>query len=188
MTVPLISKEVARRFVLGRQGLWPGRRWAGKAGTAQALQIDPLNVVARNHDLTLLSRVADYRAEYLDELIYHDRAFFDYGGTVFIYPMNELPDLAYAKSWRVVMRQKGREERWAKFAALHPEALVAVRRELRARGPLGNRDIEGQKSMVGNFRSGKDTGLAFYCLWLTGEWVGAPGPVSWRALSGRVGH
>ena len=100
MTTPPISKEVARRFILGRQGLWPGRRWSGKAGTAQALrqievlQIDPLNVVARNHDLTLLSRVVDYRPEYLDELIYRDRAFFDYGGTVFIRPMSELPDLA----------------------------------------------------------------------------------------------
>jgi len=47
-----ISKTTARRFVLGRQGLWPGRRWAGQDGTAEALctieevQMDPLNVVA----------------------------------------------------------------------------------------------------------------------------------------------
>ena len=26
-----ISKTTVRRFVLGRQGLWPGRRWAGSA-------------------------------------------------------------------------------------------------------------------------------------------------------------
>src|SRR5579864_812359 len=31
-------KTTARRFVLGRQGLWPGRRWAGQEGTAQALR------------------------------------------------------------------------------------------------------------------------------------------------------
>ena len=49
----LISRQTARRFVLGRQGLWPGRRWKGKKGTAQALrvceavQLDPLQVVAR---------------------------------------------------------------------------------------------------------------------------------------------
>jgi hypothetical protein len=57
-----ISRTTARRFLLGRQGLWPGRRWQGLAGTAQALrtieavQIDPLIVIARNHDLTLHSR------------------------------------------------------------------------------------------------------------------------------------
>ncbi len=102
-----ISLTAARRFILGRQGLWPGRRWQGLEGAAQALriaegvQIDPLAVVARNHDLTLHSRVIDYQPEYLDQLLYHDRAFFDYGGTIFIYPMDELP------YWRIVMQRKG---------------------------------------------------------------------------------
>jgi len=27
-----ISQQTARRFVLGKQGLWPGRRWKGKKG------------------------------------------------------------------------------------------------------------------------------------------------------------
>ena len=111
-----LGRAAARRFLLGRQGLWPGRRWQGLAGTAQALrateavQIDPLIVIARNHDLTLHSRVIDYQPEQLDRLLYHDRAFFDYGGTIFIYPIDELP------YWRVVMQRKGQEPRWAKFA------------------------------------------------------------------------
>ncbi len=33
-----ISKTTTRRFVLGRQGLWPGRRWAGQEGAAEALR------------------------------------------------------------------------------------------------------------------------------------------------------
>ena len=72
MTTLTISKEVARRFLLGRLGLWPGRRWAGQEGTAAAIrhlgavQIDPLNVVDRNHDLVLQARVVDYRPEYVD--------------------------------------------------------------------------------------------------------------------------
>jgi len=28
-----ISQQTARRFVLGKQGIWPGRRWKGKKGT-----------------------------------------------------------------------------------------------------------------------------------------------------------
>jgi uncharacterized protein YcaQ len=57
-----VSLTTARRFTLGRQGLRPGRRWQGLAGTEQALrateavQIDPQIVIARNHDLTLHSR------------------------------------------------------------------------------------------------------------------------------------
>ncbi len=39
MGTTTISKTTARRLVLGRQGLWPGRRWAGQEGTAEALRI-----------------------------------------------------------------------------------------------------------------------------------------------------
>ena len=48
MTAPIqVSRQTARRFVLGKQGLWPGRRWAGKDGARAAaiatehLQLDP---------------------------------------------------------------------------------------------------------------------------------------------------
>jgi uncharacterized protein len=163
-----IGLTTARRFLLGRQGLWPGRRWQGLAGTAQALrtteavQIDPLIVIARNHDLTLHSRVIDYQPEQLDRLLYADRLFFDYGGTIFIYPIDELP------YWRVVMQRKGREPRWIEFAQQRPDLIKEVKTQLRRRGPLGNRDFEGRAD-GDNYRSGKDSGLALYYLWLTGE-------------------
>jgi uncharacterized protein YcaQ len=163
-----ISSTTARRFILGRQGLWPGRRWIGSPGTAAALrtveavQIDPLVVVARNHDLVLHSRVIDYQPDQLEQLLYGEREFFDYGGTLFIYPMNELP------YWRVAMQRKGREARWAAFAGQQPALLKEVRAELRQRGPLGNRDFDG-RARGDNYRSGKDSGLAMYYLWLSGE-------------------
>jgi uncharacterized protein len=163
-----LGRAAARRFLLGRQGLWPGRRWQGLIGTVQALrtaeavQIDPLIVIARNHDLALHSRVIDYELEQLDRLLYSDRAFFDYGGTIFIYPIDELP------YWRVVMQRKGQEPRWAKFADQRSDLIKEVKTELRRRGPLGNRDFEGRAD-GDNYRSGKDSGLAMYYLWLTGE-------------------
>lgn len=163
-----LSLTAARRFILGRQGLWPGRRWRGLAGTAQALraceavQIDPLVAVARNHDLILHSRVVDYEPAQLDRWLYTERAFFDWGGAIFVYPMDELP------YWRVAMQRKGREPRWINFAAQHADVIKLVRSELRRRGPLGNRDFDGRPK-GDNYRSGKDTGLAMYYLWLTGE-------------------
>src|SRR5512147_1481426 len=92
-----ISQQTARRFVLGKQGLWPGRRWKGKIGTAQAIntceavQLDPLNVIARSQDIVLHSRVLDYRPEHLHQVAYKDRKFFDYGGWLAMYPMSNLP-------------------------------------------------------------------------------------------------
>jgi hypothetical protein len=168
MPTPAISKVTARRFVLGRQGLWPGRRWAGKEGTAAALraaeavQMDPLNLVARSHDIVLWSRVLDYRPAHLTHLLYEDREFFDYGGALFIYPMAELP------YWRQQMARGREVPRWAKFAAEHGDLLAEVRAEMRARGPLGNRHFT-DRPRVNSYRGRKDTGPALFYLWYTGE-------------------
>lgn len=163
-----ISKPTYRRFILGRQGLWPGRRWRGKKGTAEAIryceamQMDPLVMVARSHDLVLHSRVLDYKPEYLDQLMYKERRFFDYGGGLFFYPMSELP------YWRLHMRQRADVGRWANFAAENPTLLADVRKMLRERGPLGNRHLEGNR-VIGHYRGRKETSLALFYLWLTGE-------------------
>jgi hypothetical protein len=61
-----IDLETARRLILGKQGLWPGRRRRGIEGTEQAMreiedvQLDPLQVIARSQDIALHSRVLDY--------------------------------------------------------------------------------------------------------------------------------
>lgn len=163
-----ISKATARRFVLGRQGLWPGRRWAGKEGTAEALraveavQMDPLNVVARSHDIVLWGRVLDYRPALLETLLYSERQFFDYGGWLAIYPMAELP------FWRLHMRHRAQEQRWSAFAAEHGDLIDEVREAVESRGPTRNRDFTG-RSQVNSYRGRKDSALALYYLWLTGE-------------------
>lgn len=163
-----ITKQNARRYLLGRQGLWPGRRWLGKVGSEtavhelEAVQIDTITTVARNHDLVLWSRVVDYDTAYLDSLLYTERRFFDYGGILMIYPITELP------YWRAVMRRRGEVQSRAEWAAQNGDLIEDVKRELRARGPLGNRDMAGQQR-VESYRSGKDTGVALYYLWTIGE-------------------
>ncbi len=163
-----ISKTTARRFVLGKQGLWPGRRWKGKKGTAQAIneceavQLDPLNIFARSQDIVLHSRVLDYKPEYLYQVAYQDRQFFDYGGWLAMYPMSNLP------YYRVHMERRSHQKRIENFVLDHEELFEKVRAEVRTRGPLGNRDLDGNR--VGwNYRGRKDTSLALFDMWLSGE-------------------
>ena len=164
-----ISKATHRRFVLGKQGLWPGRRFERKEGVTamlhqmEGLQLDPLNVIARSHDIALWGRVLDYHPEYLYQVAYDERRFFDYGGSLFMYPMPELP------YWRLHMRRRGESGRWGPdFARQHAKTLDYLRDELRTNGPRGNRDFKGAP-VSGNYRGRKDTSIALYYLWLTGE-------------------
>jgi uncharacterized protein YcaQ len=81
-----ITIDTARRFILGKQGVWPGRRWRGIEGTEQAmrameyLQLDPLYILARSQDIQLHSRVLDYTPGLWEDLAYRQRKFFDWGG------------------------------------------------------------------------------------------------------------
>ncbi|MBN2258899.1 MAG: YcaQ family DNA glycosylase [Anaerolineaceae bacterium] len=164
-----INKTIQRRFILGVQGLWPGRRWRGKTGALEALrsgsviQIDPLQVIARNHDLTLQARVLDYTPAILSDLLYEDRACLEYGGIVRISPIEQLPCL------RVVMARRADETRWAQFLQEHRRAIERVRAEIREHGALSSMDIEPEVTHKSSWWSGKDTGRALYYLWTSGE-------------------
>ena len=169
-----ISKKTQRQFILGKQGLYPGRRWQGKAGVCEALragcvvQIDPLTVVAHNQDIVLYGRVLEYLPADLQELLYTDRLFFDYGGAIMIHPMEELP------YWRVVMARKREEPRRVQFASEHGELIEMVHKTIRDRGPLSARDFtipdQAHAGLTkGTFRSGKAVNQALYYLWIAGE-------------------
>lgn len=163
-----LTNQTVRQFVLGKQGLWPGRRWSGPTGLEAALhaavtvQMDPLNVVARAHHIALWGRVEAYAPANLDALMYGKRRFFDYGGVLRIRPMTDLP------FWRLHMARRRDEPRWAAFRAEYGPLIRDVLKTFDAGGPMGNRDFTGSSSVT-NYRGGKDTTVALYYLWLTGE-------------------
>ena len=165
----VISQQTARRFILGKQGLWPGRRWRGKKGTAsairtcEAVQLDPLTVIARSQDIVLHSRVLDYRPEYLYNVAYNDREFFDYGGWLAMYPMSDLPYFRYHMKKRV-------KDEYVKYHVPEYKAVLKhVRSELRKRGPLGNRDFDGKRVDGWSYRGRKESSVALFDMWLSGE-------------------
>lgn len=166
-----IDIDTARRFVLGKQGLWPGRRWRGVAGTEQAmrameyLQLDPLQIIARSQDLALASRVIDYTAGLWEEVAYGQRKFFDWGGWLAVRPMEELP------YWRVVMRrEKEADPHRQSVAREYANAIDEMRKILHERGTVSNRDFHvSSRKRVQDYRGRKDSSVALYHLWRTGE-------------------
>jgi uncharacterized protein len=170
-TMLTIDIDTARRFILGKQGLWPGRRWRGLEGTEQAmqaieyLQLDPLQMIARSHDIQLYGRILDYTPGQWEEVTYRQRKFFDWGGWLAVRPLDELPH------WRVVMaRERDSESRLLNIAREHPEAIAEMRAILRERDTVMNRDFKAAKrTRTESYRGGKDSSLALYYLWRTGE-------------------
>ena len=166
-----INIETARRFILGKQGLWPGRRFRGIEGAEQAmwameyLQLDPLNIIARSQDITLHSRILDYTPGMWEELAYQQRKFFDWGGWLAVRPMDELPH------WRLVMRrERDSNSRLRAMAHERADAIVEMRTILRERDVVGNRDFAmATRIRTQNYRGRKDSALALYYLWRTGE-------------------
>jgi uncharacterized protein len=165
-----IAAVPARRYVMGRQGLWPGRRWRGLDGAGSAmramedLQLDPLVVVARAHDLALASRVVDYAIDDWAILTYERRTFFEWGGWLAVRPMEELP------YFRVVMRRERQQARWIEVERDHADAIEEMRTVLRSGREVSNRDFAMRdRTRIDNYRGRKDSALALHYLWRVGE-------------------
>ncbi len=169
-----IDIDITRRFILGKQGLWPGRRWRGLKGTEQAmrtmeyLQLDPLQIIARSQDISLYSRVLGYTPELWENAAYKQRKFFDWGGWLAARPMDELP------YWRVVMHRERDggygDSRIRQMAEEHAKAIVEVRAVLKERGTISNRDFEkADRKQIQSYRGRKDSALALYYLWRIGD-------------------
>lgn len=135
-----LTKQQARLFILAHQGLLSHQRLEGKEGILSyvarvgCLQFDPLNVVGYNQQLVLQSRVAHYRPELLDELLYVDRALIDgWDKNMSIYRKEDWP---YFTRFRNAAQQ--RLERMPEVHAIAPQVLERIREQ----GPLSSRELE----------------------------------------------
>ncbi len=160
----LISNETERRFVLGLQGLWPGRRWRGRPGIEDALvacrrvQVDSLDVVGRNHDLILASRVDRYRPADLETVLYKRRTAFEHGGNLNLYPRERL-----GLQWSWVYHE-GIPVRWEQWGRIHAATVRRVRRAIDRNGPSGaSYWVDGER--VDDYRSRRLEGMALHYLW-----------------------
>ncbi len=159
----------ARKVVLGSQGLWPTRRYSGISGLPHAIremrsvQVDPINVIGRSHDLALFARVDNYCSSDLDQLLYTNRSLIEYGRILMIYPAETFPLLQMAMQRMHNIFVAGRPSRH--------EVADHVRQTLKERGPMAGRDFIDREKIRGGYGHQKDTTNALECLWLGGELV-----------------
>lgn len=135
-----ISKTDARRFLLAHHNLWPPRQLKGKEGVfsyihhVDSIQFDPINIVGRNPDLVLQSRVTDYSPTYLDQLLYEERTLIDgWDKMACIYATTDWPKFSYRR----------------KFLREHPDPrkppdtiLNETLDHIQQRGPLSSLDFK----------------------------------------------
>ena len=100
-----IDRATARRYLALHHFLAPPRSLpTGEAGVRRvferlgSVQFDPIDVTGRNHDLVLLSRIAGYRRETTERLLYDERAVYEtYNKGLSLVPTAELP--WYRHTW-----------------------------------------------------------------------------------------
>ena len=95
-----ISKEDARNFLINYQNLNSNGNLKGSKGIivyfekVRCIQFDPLNVVGKNPDLVLQSRIQNYKPELLFNLLYKDRVLYDAADKMIsIIPTTDYPSM-----------------------------------------------------------------------------------------------
>lgn len=94
----MMTKKEARDFMVGYHLINIRKQPIGKNGVIdvfnkiKSIQYDPLNVVGRNSDLVLQSRVKKYEKTYLEDLLYKNRLLVDgWDKQMCIYQTHEMP-------------------------------------------------------------------------------------------------
>ncbi|MBR0512944.1 MAG: YcaQ family DNA glycosylase [Clostridia bacterium] len=93
-----ITIDQARQFILLKQGLLGEHRFINKDGAYQyvrqagCIQYDPVDVCGKNAELTLQSRVKNFKKQMLQDLLYKDHLLVDYADKeLSIWPSEDWP-------------------------------------------------------------------------------------------------
>ena len=93
-----LTKEQLKKFLITYQGLSYPSEFEGEEGIVKlferlgSIQYDPLNVVGKNADLVLQSRIPEYRESMLTKMLYQDRILMDgWDKMMSIYLSKEFP-------------------------------------------------------------------------------------------------
>lgn len=132
-----------------------------------SVQYDPLNVVGRNPDLVLQSRIKNYSASLLNDLLYRDRVLIDgWDKEMSIYSGTDWPFFSRVRRQRKedslnILKRRGQEE----VLSFLPEIIS----EIKKRGPLGAREIKLGATQKNRWGHRQISGAAMDFLYASGE-------------------
>ncbi len=163
-----ITRDEARRYLshlhfeLPMASKTPPGRVREQVARRGSIQYDPLDVVGRNADLVLQSRIPGYRPEHLWEALYGERTLFDgFDKNLSIYPVEDFPSFARAR----------REDAWYQKDDSVRGSFEAVLKEIEARGPLCSDDLPFDEKVDWPWGPTKIARAALESLWMRGELV-----------------
>lgn len=171
-----LDPTLARRLVLSRQRLagpppvGPGPEAIMEVATGLAsLQLDPISVVARSHQLVLWSRLGRYDLADLDGLLWRERRLFEYWAHAAAivctddYPIHSLLMRRYPSARHAQLRA---------WLADNQALRRSILRQLRAGGPLPTRALEDRAAtdwQSSGWTQGRNVDRMLDLLWTQGR-------------------
>jgi uncharacterized protein YcaQ len=171
-----LTPGLARRLAVTRQRLSGPAPVPGSRGLLDlvrdlgCLQLDPIAVVARSHQLVLFSRAGPYNLAALERLLWKDRALFEYWAHCASIVLTEDYPL-----FNTLMMARHKWTRAAQSWAKQNEALRRhVLAQLRRRGPLLSRDLQADglqldSRAASGWNAGRDVNRMLDYLWISGQ-------------------
>ncbi len=167
-----ITKAQAANFLLARAGFDSERTTSEVIGDLSCLQVDPINVVARSHELILFNRVKGFRKQDLYTPLYKDRQLFEYWLQMYsIIPISTLPYFKALQKTTDYRQIYADRSRYANYRQEHEADLTALLAFIEANGPTAARDIKhlSKGRAVHSWTGGSSHSALLEFLWNTGE-------------------
>lgn len=169
-----LSPALARRLAITRQRLAGPRPSATAIGIMDVmrdlgcLQLDPISVVARSHQLVLFSRLGSYDRAHLEALLWEEKQLFEYWAHCASIVLTE--DYALHS---LRMRNYGNgDERTRAWVEKNKSLRRRILTQLRRHGPLPSRHFE-DKAVAGWYSSGwtsnRNVSQMLSYLWMKGQ-------------------
>ncbi len=168
-----ITPREARCFLIHYQGLSGEDTFVGERGILEyiqrvgCIQYDPLNVVGRNPDLVLQSRIRGYRPAMLERMLYTDRSLLD--------GWDKMMAIYLREDWPFFQRLRKEKEKEVIQSLNYRRSLEAldfadeVRKNLTGRGPLQSTQIDLGRAGKGRWGHRNLSGATMDYMFNTGE-------------------
>ncbi len=170
-----LSPTLARRLAITRQRLAGPRPSPDATGIMDVvrdlgcLQLDPINVVARSHQLVLFSRLGAYDLAHLDTLLWEEKQLFEYWAHCASIVLTEDYPI-----FNRFMRYAGWSDRTQKWVTQNKKLQQYVLGQIRRHGPLPSRHLEEDGIhpaawVSTGWTSGRNTSRMLDYLWIGGK-------------------